>query len=54
MVDKIKVLINTTNFEELSKRIDTLQEKIDANHNALHIALEKTDQKAQKAINQST
>ena len=24
------------------------------NHNALHIAFEKTDQKAQKAINQST
>ena len=50
MVDEIKALIDM-NFEELSKRIDTLQDKIDANHNALQSALEKTDQ---KAIDQST
>ena len=53
MVDEIKTLIDT-NFEELSKKIDTLQDKMDVNHNALQIALEKTDQKAQKAIDQST
>ena len=40
MVDKIKALLDTK-FEELSKNIDTLQDEIDANHNALHIALEK-------------
>ena len=34
MVDEIKALIDTK-FEELSKKIDTLQYKIDANHNAL-------------------
>ena len=50
MVDEIKALIDM-NFEELSKTIDTLQDKIDANHNALQSALEKTDQ---KAIDQST
>ena len=53
MVDEIKTLIDKK-FEELSKKIDTLQDKIDVNHNALQIALEKTDQKAQKAIDQST
>ena len=53
MVDEMKTLIDT-NFEELSKKIDTLQDKMDVNHNALQIALEKTDQKAQKAIDQST
>ena len=53
MVEEIKVLIDTK-FEEQSKKMDTLQDKIDANHNALQIALEKTDQKAQKAIDQGT
>ena len=53
MVDKGKAL-SDTKFEELSQKIDTLQDKIDANHNALQIALEKTNQKAQKAIVQST
>ena len=38
MVDKIKVLIDTK-FEELSKKIDTLKDKIHVNHNALQIAL---------------
>ena len=53
MVDEIKTLLDKK-FEELSKKIDTLQDKIDVNHNALQITLEKTDQKAQKAIDQST
>ena len=33
MVDKIKAL-SDTKFEELSKKIDTLQDKINVNHNA--------------------
>ena len=53
MVDEIKALIDTK-FEEQSKKIDSLQDKIDANHNGLQIALEKTDQKVQKAIDQGT
>ena len=53
MVEEIKALIDAT-FEELSKEIDTRQDKIDANHNALQITLEKTNQKSQKAINQSS
>ena len=53
MLDEIKALIDTK-FEEQSKKIDTLQDKIDANHNALQTALEKIDQKAQKAIDQGT
>ena len=53
MVDEIKALIDMK-FEELSKKIDTLQDNIDANHNALQIALERTDQRAQKATDQST
>ena len=53
MVDKIKALIDMK-FEELSKKIDTLQDNIDANHNALQIASKKTYQKAQKATDQST
>ena len=49
MVDEIKALIDTK-FEEPSKKIDTVQDKSDANHNTLRIAMEKTDQKARKVI----
>ena len=40
--------------EELSKKISTPQNKIDPDHNTLQIALDKTEQKAQKSIDQNT
>ena len=38
MVEKIKPIIDKK-FENLKKNIDTLQNKIGGNHNALHTAL---------------
>ena len=45
MADKVKAL-SDKNFEELNKKIDTLQNKIDANHNALQVAVDRKNQKA--------
>lgn len=45
MADKVKAF-SDKNFEELNKKIDTLQNKIDANHNTLQVALDRKNQKA--------